>query len=282
MKFLLCGCFHGKVPRRLISAAKKEKVDYILSTGDFYNYDYFRKLIFKYPKETNGADEPLKKIIGAKKYYKFLKKFNLSEIRTLRKLNSLNIPILTAYGNNDDSDKEPWHKNRKIEKKKKSLEFNIKKLKNIKLIDYNFRKIDDYFIYFVGVKFPRKNKKANYNGFSPYKTGLEEIKKLNKFFKKIDPKKVILVTHEPPLDTKFDKVINKESFAHNMHVGDYVLRDVIKRYKPFVHISGHMHEHQGKQYLGKTLLISHGPAQFGKFTLLELKNNKIKRLKFYR
>ena len=42
MKFLLCGCFHGKVPRRLISAAKKEKVDYILSTGDFYNYDYFR------------------------------------------------------------------------------------------------------------------------------------------------------------------------------------------------------------------------------------------------
>ena len=280
MRFLLCGCFHGKVPSKLIKVAKNEKVDYILSTGDFYNYDYFRRLIFKYPKETKGADEPLKKIIGAKKYYKFLKKFNLSGIRTLRKLNSLNIPILTAYGNNDDSDKEPWHKYR--DKKKKSLDFQIRKLKNIKLIDYNFIKIKDFLIYFVGVKFPRKSKKIIKGWANHYKISLEEHKKLNKFFKKVDPKKVVLVTHEPPLNTKFDKVINKESFHHGNHVGDYVLRDVIKRYKPFVHISGHMHEHQGKQYLGKTLLISHGPAQFGKFALLELENNKIKKLKFYK
>ena len=280
MKFLLCGCFHGKVPRKLISIAKKEKVDYILSTGDFYNYDYFRRLIFKYPKETQGADERLKSIIGAKKYYKLLKKFNLSGIKALKRLNSINIPILTAYGNNDDSDKEPWNKYR--DKKKRSLEFQIKKFKNIKLIDYDFEKINNYIIYFVGVKFPRKNKKQNYKGFSPYKTGLDERKRLNNFFKKVNPKRVILVTHEPPLNTKFDKVINKESFHNNEHVGDYVIKDVIKKYKPFIHVSGHMHEYQGKIYIGKTLLISHGPAQYGKFALLELEKDKIKRLKFYR
>ena len=76
MKFLLCGCFHGRVPRKLISVAKKKKVDYVLSTGDFYNYDYFRKLIFKYPKETKGADEPLKNIIGRKSFYEWLSKIN--------------------------------------------------------------------------------------------------------------------------------------------------------------------------------------------------------------
>lgn len=280
MKFLLCGCFHGKVPRNLISAAKKEKVNYILSTGDFYNYDYFRRLIFRYPKETQGADEALKKIIGRKKYYKLLRKFNLSGIKTLKRLNSINIPILTAYGNNDDSDKAPWHEYK--DKKKKSLDFQIKKFKNIKLIDYDFKKINDYFIYFVGVKFPRKSKKSSYKGFSPYKVGLEEAKKLNKFFKKVNPRKVILISHEPPLNTKFDKVINKESFHNNEHVGDYVIKDVIKKYKPFIHVSGHMHEHQGKLYLGRTLLISHGSAQFGKFALLELENNKIKKLKFYK
>src|SRR3989344_3329242 len=206
MKFLLCGCFHGKVPSKLIKVAKKEKVDYILSTGDFYNYDYFRSLIFKYAKETRGADEPLKRIIGAKKYYKLLKKFDSSGIKTLKKLDSLNIPILTAYGNNDDSDKAPWYKYRKIEKKKKSLDFQIKKLKNIRLIDYNFIKIGNYLIYFVGAKFPRKNKKIIEGWANHYKIALDEYKRLNKFFKKINPRKVILLTHEPPLNTKFDKV----------------------------------------------------------------------------
>ena len=280
MKFLLCGCFHGKVPRKLISIAKKEKVNYILSTGDFKNYDKFRSLIFKYVNETKGADEPLKKIIGAKKYYRILKKSESSAVNVLKKLNSINIPIITSYGNNDDSINAPWHKY--MDRKKSSIESRIKKFENIKLIDYNFIKIDDYLIYFIGVKFPRKNKKAGYKKSSVYKAGLEEIKKLNKFFKKVNPKKVILVTHEPPLNTKFDKVINKESFNNGIHVGDYVLRNVIKKYKPFIHVSGHMHEHQGKQHLGKTLLISHGPAQFGKFALLELEKNKIKKLKFYK
>jgi len=252
MKFLLCGCFHGRVPINLIKVAKKKKINYILSTGDFYNYDYFRSLIFKYMRETNGADGPLKKIIGVKKYYSLLKKFDISGVKTLNKLNSLNVPVLTDYGNNDNSDKAPWRKY--IDLRKRSLESHIKKLKNIKVIDYDFKKIDDYLIYFVGTKFPRKSKKQIYKGFSPYKAGLEERKELEKFFKKFNSRRIILVTHEPPLNTKFDKVINKESFHNGDHVGDYVLRNIIKKYKPFLHISGHMHEHQGKSYLGKTFV----------------------------
>jgi len=74
MKFLLCGCFHGRVPNKLIKIAKKEKVDYILSTGDFYSGDVFRDLIFKYFDKTKGTDFLLKEIIGAKRYNKLVKK----------------------------------------------------------------------------------------------------------------------------------------------------------------------------------------------------------------
>jgi len=281
MKFLLCGCFHGRVPNKLIKIAKKEKVDYILSTGDFYSGDVFRDLIFKYFDKTKGTDFLLKEIIGAKRYNKLVKKLNLSGIKTLNKLNSLNIPIITCYGNHDSSLKMPWFKVRTL-KNKDILDNKIKKLKNIKLIDYGFKKIDGYFIYFIGVKFPRKNKKYMEGWGYQYKVALDEYKKLNKFFKKMDPRKVILLSHEPPLNTRFDKVSYRKSPAYGKHVGDFVIKDIIKKYKPLIHISGHMHEHQGKAYLRKTLLISHGPAQYGKFALLELEKDKIKKLKFYK
>lgn len=66
--------------------------------------------------------------------------------------------------------------------------------------------------------------------------------------------KNILVTHEPPFDTKADEV------SLGAHVGSKSVRDFIKENQPDLHICGHIHETAGAMSrLGKTLVINPGP-----------------------
>ncbi|MEK6933059.1 MAG: metallophosphoesterase [Nanoarchaeota archaeon] len=145
MKFLLCGCFHGRIPNKLISIAKKEKVDYILSTGDFNNADKLRKIIFKNWKSKKSLEE----ILGKKKFNRLFKEYISSGKKVLKKINSLNLPIITCYGNNDESSKSPQHRDKK-KNKKDYIETLVKNLKNIEFLDFRYKKIGDYFIYFMG------------------------------------------------------------------------------------------------------------------------------------
>jgi uncharacterized protein len=66
--------------------------------------------------------------------------------------------------------------------------------------------------------------------------------------------KTILVTHEPPFDTKADEIMP------GSHVGSKSLRNFIKETQPDIHICGHIHESAGAMSkLGKTLVINAGP-----------------------
>lgn len=64
----------------------------------------------------------------------------------------------------------------------------------------------------------------------------------------------ILITHEPPKDTKADEL------NPGTHVGSPSLRDFIKEHQPDINICGHIHEAWGKMSkIGKTLVINVGP-----------------------
>ena len=91
----------------------------------------------------------------------------------------------------------------------------------------------------------------------------------------------IFLSHNVPNGTKLDILINKESEHHKKHFGSTVALDFCEKYQPLVCIGGHMHEHFGKDKIGKTTVINAG---FGIYvnTLLEIEGNKIKKLKFYR
>jgi len=89
--------------------------------------------------------------------------------------------------------------------------------------------------------------------FSPFGLNDNEVmNKLKKDFKKFKDKKKILLTHEPPLDTKIDNI-------GWSHVGSEKLREFILEYKPDLVLTGHIHETFGlTDYLGKTQIINLG------------------------
>ena len=64
MKILAIGDFHGKFPRKFEKLIKREKIDLVVSNGDFFPFIY-RDLWFKHCYHT---DVDLWEVIGRKKY----------------------------------------------------------------------------------------------------------------------------------------------------------------------------------------------------------------------
>lgn len=81
---------------------------------------------------------------------------------------------------------------------------------------------------------------------------MEIWKKLNKLKRKKG--KLILVTHEPPLNTALDNI-------EGIHLGSNAIRRFIEKIQPEYCICGHFHENAGKEdRIGKTKIINPGPA----------------------
>ena len=77
-------------------------------------------------------------------------------------------------------------------------------------------------------------------------------------------KNLILVSHNPPKDTKCDAV-NAE-----LHAGSQLFTDFIRENQPLAVICGHIHEGKAIDKIGETLVINPGPLQEGNYAWLEL------------
>jgi hypothetical protein len=66
-----------------------------------------------------------------------------------------------------------------------------------------------------------------------------------------------MVPHVPPNGTKIDMIGN------GAHVGSHSVRDFIKKHKPDISISGHIHEARGNDKMGNTLLFNAGMFREG-------------------
>ncbi len=146
-------------------------------------------------------------------------------------LDSLKKTVVLVHGNHDDE----------IE-----LKVLCSKYKNLKFIHRKVFEINEYM--FVGY---------GGEGFD------ERTKDMENFMLKLDTtcKKVILVIHQPPHDTKLDKL------PLHGHVGNKSVNKVIKKLKPTVAFFGHLHEHFGKtDKLGSTLMVN--PGDKGKIIIV--------------
>lgn len=97
---------------------------------------------------------------------------------------------------------------------------------------------------------------------------------LDILFEKVKKKKksediVILLTHNPPINSALDKTFT------NLHIGSISVRDAIEKYEPDILLCGHVHESQAQQKIGKTLCNNPGASKSGNATILEL-NDEIK------
>lgn len=72
----------------------------------------------------------------------------------------------------------------------------------------------------------------------------------------------IFVSHSPPKDTRVDL-----SYA-SQHVGSSSIREFIEEKKPSIVFCGHIHEAQGTDKIGETILVNPGPARHGHYALV--------------
>ncbi|MBU2634379.1 MAG: metallophosphoesterase [Nanoarchaeota archaeon] len=283
MKFLLIGDFHGKIHKKL-NKIKNLDFDYILCTGDLSFDGGLRKYVFRYWKELDK--KPLEKIIGKKEYHRICKKIEGSKLIPLKFLNSLGKKAYLVRGN---FDLEPTSKNKKESNLIiKPLAEKVKKYKNIHLINARVIKIKDYdLIIHSGYRFPtekgiEKSTFVKYTQEGIKRRNKQWNRRLKKLFSKVKNfDNTIFLAHDPPKNY-LDKVKNKKSPLYGKHIGDEYYTKYIKKYKPSICVCGHMHENQGKDKIGKTLVVNPGPALEGKFAILELKDNKIISIKFYK
>lgn len=275
MKILAIGDFHGKMPGKLKARIKKIDYNIVLCTGDLADTNRIRDLIFKNWNELK--DKELEDIFPKT----FVRQITVKAINSMQPLinwlYSLNKPVYLVYGNGD----YPSSKTRKF--KAKSLNSRLKKSRKIFLLTRKLVTISDFeLLGFSGYKlFEVEKKKRN------SKKEKNKIKKAKKefeyLFKKVKIKKSLIVLfHDPPYNCKLDKITNKKSPRYGEHYGDKILKRAIKKYKPLLVICGHMHENQGKCKIRRTTVINPGAAYEGKAALIELENERIKNIKFFR
>jgi len=278
MKFLAIGDFHGEFPKKFEKLIRDEKIDLVVSNGDFFPFVY-RKLWFKH---CYGKKTELWEIIGKEKTKKLVEKdLRLGE-RALRALNRLSVPVITVPGNidhlgvdyNDQYGSKLWAKSGWKWYDQNFFVPILKKYSNIQRFDYSYIRFGAYI--FIGAR----------GGTSPGSVTSISYRKhrkiLDNLFIKFKDHKILFISHNVPNNTQLDKI---GKYAHKKvrgkHYGSKLIRRVIDRWQPLLHIGGHIHEGRGMQKLGKTLCVNPGAAHEGQAAVIEIKDKNVK-VKFIR
>lgn len=278
MKILCVGDFDGKFPKKYLDIIKKEKIDLVVSDGDYPPFT-LKKEFFEYV-YASIFDIELWEVVGKKRYNEATRKDQLAGESVLKKLNELPIPVLTVLGNHDhpfddvmdmENSRNDWEWDRK---ERTFFSRVLKKYKNIKRIDYSYAKVGDFV--FIGARGSSFSGEVKSKGYKKYRAKLEKLFK--KFAKENKQGKVIFVSHNSPYNTKLDKVTAEDAheIAKGKHVGSKMFKAILKKYQPLLSISGHIDESWGKQKIGKTLAVNCGAVHDGRGAIIEINDkNKI-------
>ncbi len=133
--------------------------------------------------------------------------------------------------------------------------------------------IEKALIFNEGLAFAGSGGGTKFTGTTPFERTEEEI--MSDFALVAESKEtiwnnLILISHNPPKDTKCDMV------SGGVHVGSQLLTDFIKKVKPLVVITGHIHESAGIDTVGETTVINPGALLEGKYAHLEVEKTEDK------
>ncbi|MCH8945541.1 MAG: metallophosphoesterase [Nanoarchaeota archaeon] len=285
MKILVVGDLHGQKPK-----IHFKDFDAIIAPGDFCS-DAPREYIFRALREhLENPDSEVKwyDYIGRRKATEMLKTSIRDGRRILEFLDSFGVPVYAVPGN-----WEPMGSRKRSElafARVNRWKDMLNGLENVVDVHYKRRTINrDFDVVGYGVvsgpEYPQYKedlKRYDKRELKSLKTKFNRTKKrLSKLFVKAK-RPVIFMPHNVPFNTSLDKITNKESPKYGYHYGSVLAREMIERYQPLLCIGGHMHEHFGRDKIGKTVCINAG---FGKKvnTLIDLDENKgkIRSIKFH-
>lgn len=278
MKILAIGDFHGEFSKKLIAELKKEKFDAVAALGDYTGLKEWRPYIMKRLKEAKAGKKSIsgEEYFGKKAYHNLLKRDYVAGKNILIELNKLGKPVFVIFGNGD------WYKSG-FNDLGKNYEDTVKKLKNIKQINYGKIKFKDInFIGFGGYMDIDAYFEKNFKKSKGYKAYHERVKrrkhsreKLFRILKKIKGDKILLL-HYPPKGA-FDIIKDKKGNPMNgKSTGISIFNEAIKKYKPKLVLCGHMHEYQGIKKLQNIPIINPGEAARDRYAVISIDNNSKK------
>ena len=266
MKIFACGDFHGTVPKKFKKIARS--CDFVLCIGDLANRDKERSLYFKHWKAIGQGHDVLEFV--SKEYFrKLLIKTIRSSAPVVRAIDRWGVPVVMIHGNGDFTKErmKSYFRNLKIPKNLLRFEQLMKKARNINYFPDSVVDFDDKY-QILTFSCPK--------GDMPDEAEIWMLKQL--FKQRIKNKKIIFLTHEPPYGTKLD--LTTYGPAKGKHIGSKAVMWAIKKYKPALNISGHVHETQGISRIGKTVCVNAGYGRKGQAAVIELeKKIKIKLVK---
>lgn len=298
MKILAIGDFHGKFPKKFERLIKKEKIELVVSLGDYPPFHY-RKLWFEH---CYGKDVELWEVIGKKKYREIIMKDLRMAEDAIKALDKLPVPVYTVLGNIDwpspddiadlkSSSSRGKKNNQPNFDRKDVLAKRMKKYKNVRRFDYKSLRFGDYI--FIGMRGHSAPGSVKSKAYRKHKTILDKLFK--KYRKENKKGKIIFVSHNIAHNTKLDKLTLKAvKFAlksagvkdkkpiedRKRHYGSKMARRVINTYQPLLHLGGHVHESMGKDRIGKTILVNPGAAHEGNAAVIEIIDGRVKSVKF--
>jgi len=261
MKFIVFGDLHGVIPK-----IKIKEFDAVISTGDF-PANHTRKYKFQAIKQSRETNKRInwQDYLSKEKVQELLKKEDISGLKVLKFLNSINKPIFLVPGNYEPYQKE-FNKIIKPYKNLINCHMKLKEYKNYNIIGYGYNSFPEIPQYELDKKVYKRRIKGLTKDYNKTK------EKLTKLFKKAT-KPVIFITHNPPYNTPLDIVLWEGSPRYGDHLGSIITKELIEEFKPIVCCSGHMHEHFNSYKLNKTLCLNPGENTTKNVTL-EIKNNK--------
>ncbi|MEE9575276.1 MAG: metallophosphoesterase [Gammaproteobacteria bacterium] len=93
---------------------------------------------------------------------------------------------------------------------------------------------------------------------------------INEGYKEVkDLQKLIFVAHDPPFGSKAARLSRGEN------VGNMAVLEFIKRVQPDICLTGHIHEAESEDYIGRTKVINPGMFSMGGYALIQLVGEKL-------
>lgn len=93
--------------------------------------------------------------------------------------------------------------------------------------------------------------------------------KLEMIRPKTEKTPLILVSHQPPKNTKLDKIML------NKYIGSMSVRKFIESSQPLACLCGHIHESKGIDKIGDTQLVNPGPWRAKNYAIIDIEGKSI-------
>ncbi len=119
-------------------------------------------------------------------------------------------------------------------------------------------------VFSQGLVFAGSGGALKFTGSTPFERDDEELINDIKLVGDLeDTSNLILLIHQPPLDTKLDVI------TAGAHVGSKLVKDFIEEIQPLLVVSGHIHESFAIDTIGKTTLVNPGSLAEGRYAVVD-------------